>query len=188
MILGILSDSHGRAARTRMALECLVAHGARGVVHCGDVGGTDVLSELAAVAPQLDAAAAVDSTDRRCGVWFVWGNTDRVDAAAVRFTESVGLPAPRSVPLLLRVGGRRIAVFHGHEPELDDFDTHAVDYVLHGHTHVARDERADSLRIINPGALHRAARYTVATLDLPRDRVEFWTIEDRTGRPRAVSA
>lgn len=187
MILGILSDSHGRSARTRLALECLVSHGARVVVHCGDVGGADVLSELAAAAPQLDATAAVDAADRRSPVWFVWGNTDRADAATVRFAESLDLPIPRAVPLLLRVAGRRIAVFHGHESELESFDPRAVDYVLHGHTHVARDDRVESRRVINPGALHRAARYSVATLDLVRDRLEFWTLDDRTARPRLPS-
>ena len=40
-----------------------------------------------------------------------------------------------------------------------------VDYILHGHTHVARDDRRSRTRIINPGALRHARRKTVATLD-----------------------
>jgi predicted phosphodiesterase len=39
-----------------------------------------------------------------------------------------------------------------------------VDFLLHGHTHEVRDERVGSTRIINPGALFRARRYTAALL------------------------
>jgi predicted phosphodiesterase len=49
---------------------------------------------------------------------------------------------------------------------------------LHGHTHVARDERLGPLRVINPGALQRAAVHTVATLDLRTDQVGFWRVDD----------
>jgi predicted phosphodiesterase len=44
-----------------------------------------------------------------------------------------------------------------------------VDYLLHGHTHELRDERVGATRIINPGALHRAPRYTAAILDPKAD-------------------
>jgi hypothetical protein len=48
-----------------------------------------------------------------------------------------------------------------------------VDYLCHGHTHVVRDERIGQTRVINPGALFRAARYTVALLDMAADRLEI---------------
>ena len=47
------------------------------------------------------------------------------------------------------------------------------DYLLHGHTHVRRDERVGKVRIINPGALHRAREKTVAVLDTDTDRLTF---------------
>jgi predicted phosphodiesterase len=50
------------------------------------------------------------------------------------------------------------------------------DYLLHGHTHVRRDERVGKTRVINPGALHRAAEKTVALLDLAADRLEYLRI------------
>jgi predicted phosphodiesterase len=45
------------------------------------------------------------------------------------------------------------------------------DYLLQGHTHVRLDECVGRTRIINPGALHRAAVKTVVTLDTRADRL-----------------
>jgi predicted phosphodiesterase len=50
--------------------------------------------------------------------------------------------------------------------------TDGVDYLLHGHSHEVRDERVGRTRIINPGALCRAARYTAAILDPDADALE----------------
>jgi predicted phosphodiesterase len=52
------------------------------------------------------------------------------------------------------------------------------EYVLHGHTHRANDVSIAGLRIINPGALFRARPHTVATLDLARDAVAFWCVDE----------
>ena len=43
--------------------------------------------------------------------------------------------------------------------------------------HLRRDERVGRTRIINPGALHRAKQYTVATLDLSCDKLEFHVVD-----------
>lgn len=160
MILGILSDSHGRAERTVRALTLLDEKGAAAFVHCGDIGGEDVLIALAGR-----------------NVWFVWGNCDYTDASMNRYVRSLGLPLPNAVPLRIDLDGNGIAVFHGHEREIDRFDATQFDYVLHGHTHVRRDERIGQTRFINPGALHRAAEHTVATLDLSSDSLAFHVLD-----------
>lgn len=46
MIIGLLSDTHGNVSRTRTALEALSAAGAEHLIHCGDLGGEDVLTLL----------------------------------------------------------------------------------------------------------------------------------------------
>ena len=51
------------------------------------------------------------------------------------------------------------------------------DYLLFGHSHHATDERDGVTRCINPGALSRAAQYTVALLDLETDALQFLTVE-----------
>ena len=157
MLLGILSDSHGKHRPVGRAMRLFDSLGVEYVIHCGDVGGTTVLDHL---------------VGRQCG--FVWGNMDVVNGGVHSYLDSVGLPRPPRPPLRLEFDGKVLLVFHGHERAFHDaLRTGAADYVLHGHTHLARDERLGRTRVINPGALHRASPKTVATLDLVIDTVEF---------------
>jgi predicted phosphodiesterase len=55
-------------------------------------------------------------------------------------------------------------------------ESQSFDYLLHGHTHVKRDERVGRTRVINPGALHRAREKTVAVLDTATDMLTFLTV------------
>jgi predicted phosphodiesterase len=50
------------------------------------------------------------------------------------------------------------------------------DYLLSGHSHIASDARTGPTRRINPGALHRAAEFTVALLDLEEDILRFLAV------------
>lgn len=161
MKIGILSDSHGRSLRVRQALHQLDELGAEAFVHCGDLGGPHVIDELAG---------------RRC--WFVWGNTDDRDPNLRSYVESLNLPWPNG-PLELDLDGKRIAVFHGHESAFRKaIQQPNHDYLLYGHTHRRDDRQLGSMRVINPGALHRALVRTVALLDLHENRVEFLEVVD----------
>ena len=101
------------------------------------------------------------------------------DATDLPFETTADLKPLDTGSPIKRIGGKQIAVFHGHEgPFHWAIDHLEVDYLLHGHTHVVRDERVSGKRIINPGALHRAARKTVATLDVDRDELIFHEIRD----------
>lgn len=161
MKLGILSDSHGRREPVEQALTLLNREGAEAFVHCGDVGGLDVVE------------AFVGRT-----AWFVWGNTDMPSPSWRAAFEAYGLPWPDG-PLTIDLGGKRFGVFHGHEPEFRKAISinNGFDYVLHGHTHQQRDERIAHLRIINPGALHRATVKTVALLDIDPDELQFIEVD-----------
>ena len=159
MLIGICSDSHGRVAAMKTALRRFDAAGVSRIVHCGDIGGQEIFDLL---------------VGRE--VYFVWGNTDYPSPGLREYLRTVDIPLPGSVPLRLDWAGKRIAVFHGHEPEfgraIESADLE-VDYLLHGHTHQAHDERVNGLRIINPGALHRCRRKTVAVLNLASDDLHF---------------
>lgn len=155
MIIGILSDSHGRHLMVRKALTLFDTLGASFIIHCGDVGGTPVFDEL---------------VGRDCR--FVWGNTDEPENGLLTYLKTVGLRAPDEIPTRLDLDGKRFVVFHGHEREFQrDPSAWNADYVLHGHTHVTRDERLGRTRLINPGALCRAKPLTVATLDPVHDEL-----------------
>lgn len=157
MIVGMLSDSHGNFTRVRAALEIFDCEGAATLIHCGDVGGIEVFSEFV-------------GRDLR----FVWGNTDAPGVADRAFLESIDLQIPNGVPLRFEIEGKVFEVYHGHEPEFTcALADPRADYILHGHTHIRRDERLGGARVINPGALHRSPIHTVATLDLDADRLTF---------------
>lgn len=155
--LGILSDSHGRGAITERAARLLVGRGAQALVHLGDVGSEDVLDALLQGPP----------------VRIVFGNCDMGTAAMARYALDLGIGVDDPMGYL-KLDGKLIAYTHGHLPHLlmDALDE-GVDYLLHGHTHVQRDERHGRTRIINPGALFRAGVHTVALLDTAEDRLEF---------------
>ncbi len=133
------------------------------VIHCGDVGSTAVFDEL---------------VGRPCT--FVWGNTDYPDPAVLDYLTSVGLSVPQRVPARVTLDGKAFLVFHGHEPGFEAaLRSQEADYLLHGHTHVARDERNGHARVINPGALYRTKRKTVAVLDTADDMLNFIEISDK---------
>jgi len=160
MKIGILSDSHGDWDITETAVRLLLDHGARRLVHCGDICDERVLNALAG----HDAV-------------FVWGNCDLPGPAMRKYVAALNLPWPQA-PVTLTANRKRILAFHGHEPAFrarQGFDT--ADYVLHGHTHVAADRQEGNCRLINPGALHRARMHTVAILDPVEDDVTFYQVE-----------
>lgn len=157
MRIGILSDSHGKHEMVRRAMQWFDGQNVTHFIHCGDVGGTAVFDEMVSGCCH-----------------FVWGNCDIDDAGTIAYLKTVGIALPTEVPLRLKLGGKRLAVFHGHEPEANHMERLAnVDYVFHGHSHRRRDERVGSLRIINPGALFRARPASVAVLDLQTDVLTF---------------
>ena len=174
MILGVLSDTHGHENIAATAVSVLKLAGAQAFVHCGDVGGEEV----------LDLFAGLQT-------WFVWGNCDDASPFSSNYARSLGLNSPNGVPLCISLAGRTIAVFHGHEAlfarisqriqegRLDDAATlvQNADYVLSGHTHQRHDVRVGTMRFINPGALHRAHIHSVATIDLREDVVRYWRVD-----------
>ena len=157
MLIGILSDSHGRHLAVRQAVALFDQLGASHLIHCGDVGSPEVFDEMVGRP-----------------FTFVWGNMDFPHDGLLTYAQSLGLAIPQEVPVRIELGGKTFAVFHGHEPGFDSAMRRLnVDYVLHGHTHVACDEKFSGKRIINPGALYRAARKTIAMLDTKTDELVF---------------
>lgn len=176
MILGILSDSHGERQRTARAVDVLRRAGATAFVHCGDIGGCDTLDSLAGAQ-----------------AWVVCGNVDCPDSEKLRYANALGLQIADHTPLRLVLDGKILLAFHGHEALFERLTTalrrnralppefERCDFILHGHTHVADYKRYGGVWVINPGALHRATTYTVATLDLADDQLRYWRVPPEEG-------
>ncbi len=157
VIVGLLSDTHDRAEATRAALRLLQESGAEFFLHCGDVGSEQILDLLAG----LQTA-------------FVFGNNDWDRQGLQRYATQLGVRCLGAAGEM-ELGGKAFYLLHGDDQRAmrRALDEQRFDYLLHGHTHLKRDERVGRTRIINPGALHRAREKTVAVLDTETDRLTF---------------
>jgi|SaaInlStandDraft_1057018.scaffolds.fasta_scaffold140264_2 uncharacterized protein len=157
MRIGILSDSHDHVERTCEAVRILKANGADVLVHCGDLTTSKIVAECA-VLP----------------FYFVIGNHDADNVPALREAADEHKATCLDWVDEFSVGNKRVGVTHGHltmalQPLLDS----CPDYLLSGHSHLAHDRMSGTTRRKNPGALYRAAMYSVAILDVDADDVEF---------------
>jgi len=125
MLIGVISDTHGLL---RPDVHDAFA-GVDLILHAGDVGGDEILIELALIAP----------------VRAVFGNTDPRDTAGL--VDHIDAT----------YDGVRIHVSHGHElgaPRVEFLlNAYDADVIIYGHTHKQLVHRAsDGRLVLNPGA------------------------------------
>ncbi len=161
MLIGILSDTHDRVEATIAGLQLLREAGAERFLHCGDVGGEPILDQLAGLKVAL-----------------VWGNNDWDRRELTRYAERLGIEVFQSLGEF-DLGGKRFAMMHGDDPRIirDVLKRQEHDYLLLGHSHIRADERHGNVRVINPGALHRAKEKSVAVLDTETDELRTILVE-----------
>lgn len=161
MIIGLLSDTHGHAARTVEALRILREGGADHLIHCGDLGGEEVLNLL------------FEQQENGLPVTAVPGNVDEWEPDLMLYAKKLGIPLPRLQRLEL--DGKNLAVHHGHDPKIMEtlVADPDLDLLFTGHTHVAKDEIHEGVRIINPGAVYRANPPGVSTFDTVTGKRNF---------------
>ena len=149
MKIGVLSDTHGDVPGTRQALQVLECLGVSMLIHCGDVG--------AEIVPFFKGLPT----------HFVYGNID--DPEGLR--EAIVEPEHTYHGQLgtLGIAGRRVAFLHGHDVKLLRHTIHSghFDLVCHGHTHAFSSGFEGKTLVLNPGALARTSRPSLAVVDLP---------------------
>lgn len=121
MLIGVISDTHGL-----LRPEALVALAeAEQILHAGDVGNPEILTELGKIAP----------------VTAIRGNVDVHGDCSL-------LPATEAVEL----AGRLFYVVHSvHDLDIDP-KAAQVDVVVSGHSHKPRIERKNGVIYLNPGS------------------------------------
>lgn len=138
MKIGIISDTHGLLRPDAVERLAGVDH----IIHAGDIGRPEVISELRRIAPTTA----------------VRGNVDRDEWAA-------GYPQTE----LVKLGGRWFYVLHN-LAELDlDPAAAGIDVVVSGHSHQPRIETVDGVVYLNPGSAgprRFSLPIALATLDL----------------------
>src|SRR5438067_11598330 len=95
VIVGILSDTHGKAEIAAAAVNLLIARGCEYLIHCGDVGGPRVLDALAGH-PAM----------------FVFGNNDWDRAELTQYAQTLGIACGDDHGKLT-LGGKLAVVTHG---------------------------------------------------------------------------
>jgi len=127
MRIGVISDTHGLVRpEVFQAFE-----GVDQILHAGDIGGEDVLSELRAIAPVTACAGNIDGF--RCGEA---GLIARVTLGGVRFFITHILDRPHKPK-------REVVAALRQDP---------ADVVLFGHSHLPHDEILDGVRYFNPAS------------------------------------
>ena len=159
-MIGFISDSHGEWLRTRSAIQLLEKRECNIIIHLGDVETFEVLDELAGH-----------------NVTLVFGNCDYV-SRLIEYAVTIGIEVQDPAGTMT-VDGMTIAYLHGHDfSQYQKFiEDDQIDIIAHGHSHEIRDEVVENTRCINPGALHRAPRYTVALLNTKTDTLEFLEVD-----------
>ncbi len=140
MRVGLISDTHGLLRPEVFEHFAGVEH----ILHAGDVGPADLLTELEAIAP----------------VTAVWGNTDGWD---------VRQRCPEVARLEL--AGMSVVVVHGQQlgsptPEKLAARYPEADLIVFGHTHQAVIRQVGSVLAVNPGSAGRARFGVAPTLAL----------------------
>ena len=160
-LLGILSDSHGEQLRTRVALQLLQSLGCEMMIHLGDVETCEVIDECAGLPVKL-----------------LFGNCDVVHRLH-NYAEMLDVEVVHPFYEFKRCE-IRFSCLHGDDFQLYEsmLENEEVDVIFHGHSHQTRDEMVKNTRCINPGALHRAKSYTVATFETKSQTVAFYEVTD----------
>lgn len=151
MLLGVMSDTHGHQPFTREAARMLASFEVEWVIHCGDIGSTEVVELL-----------------REWPVDYVLGNVDGTGREFERVIAAAGGTLHGQFAAL-NLAERHIAVLHGHDTRRlhETIAGEAYDLVCHGHTHVRRLEQLGQTLVLNPGAVFRAKPRSIAIVRLP---------------------
>lgn len=152
MLVGVVSDTHGYLDPRLPEMLRGVDH----ILHAGDIGKDEIISELGRIAP----------------VTAVRGNNDRDGPTSLYPLEATEV-----------LGGCRIFLVHemkvpkrAEAPEIIGYHKAGVDVVVFGHSHIAFQEYRGDVLFFNPGAAGKRRFKVVPSigfLTLEEGQIEF---------------
>jgi putative phosphoesterase len=148
-MLGVVSNSSGRADAVSAAIDVFAAAGCGLVIHCGDVGGRHVLDQLA-----------------RLGGVFVWGDRDHDRMGLLRYGHSIGVDC-YGLMGQFEWEEKTFCVVHGDDKKLIRriVDEQQYDYLLVGHDLSPEDRTVGKTRVLNPGPIFGGSSPSAVMLD-----------------------
>lgn len=160
MRIGIISDTHNQGEALKKALRYLYRAGIELLVHCGDVTSVETALLMA-----------------EFRLIYVYGNLDQATGEMRRALLAYDAENFAGPIFSGEVGGTPLAAIHGNLPGSVEKLAHGGNfrYVLHGHTHLRRQEQVGGTWVINPGALGGARREarSFCVLDTATGEVNF---------------
>ena len=162
-MLGIISDTHENEEAIKKAIAVFKEKNVEFAVHCGDIISPPMLEHFKGLKMK-----------------FVFGNNDGEKIGLNSKAKELGFEEVTEEKEF-EFKGKKFYVYHGTEQKKleEAIKSNKYDYVLTGHTHIKRDEKIGKTRVINPGALFRIYPYTVAVLDVGKDKLEFVEIKNK---------
>jgi putative phosphoesterase len=162
MKIGIMSDSHDNIVNLAKAISKMKENKVEVIIHCGDLSAGFIVNKLA------ETGLTIHS---------VFGNVgDRYsNTRKAALHPNYNLHGEMAE---LEIDNLKIAVTHMNFFADGLASTGKYDFVLHGHTHIKRDEKIGDTRIINPGELLglKDAPPSFAILDTKTKEVEFFEL------------
>lgn len=134
MKIGVVCDTHNNLKNVNRIVELFNEAKVDRVIHTGDI----------TKASTLDLFGALD-----CPLYGVFGNND-VERDGLNESVARHRFVFQDPPLRLSWHGRSILVVHD-PATLGQIDLEESELVLHGHTHLRREERSATRLIFNPG-------------------------------------
>lgn len=158
--LGVISDTHGSVLDTLRAVEIFRQQGVSVVIHCGDIGGTDIVRAF-----------------RGLETHFVYGNTDGESDLLREEAEATG-GTLHGWSGSLEIEGKRIFFTHGHRGKTfrEALDSGCWDLICYGHTHHSDLRMHGETLLLNPGAFQRVRTPQVAVVTLPEMTVQTFDV------------
>lgn len=162
MLIGLISDTHDNLPQIEKAVNHLNNAGVQLVLHAGDYCAPFTLAKF---------------KNLNCKLIGVFGNNDGDhELLKKRFNETPNCEAHGRFAQV-DVGGYKIALLHGDEPELlfALIGSQSFNAVVHGHSHNKGIEQRGNTLIINPGELcgYLTGKSTVGLLDTEKNKVEI---------------
>ena len=156
-VIGIVSDTHEHIKMIVKAVQLFKERSLHCVIHCGDIISPPVLERFAGLNLKV-----------------VFGNNDGERSGLKKKCVELGFQEIDDL-LELEIASRKFFINHGTRGATIDeaVKSQKYDYVIHGHTHIVRNELVGRTRILNPGALFMAERCTVAFLTVETGEVEI---------------
>ena len=161
MLIGVISDSHDCLPKIDRAVSILNSLGVDNVLHAGDY-----------CAP----FAVLKFRELKTKMYGVFGNNDAEKHLLQTKFQALGHEL-RGQFADLELGGIKIALLHGDEPELLEaiINSQAYDLVVSGHTHSISESKKGKTIALNPGEIcgYVSGKSTIATFETSSRRVEI---------------